>query len=118
MKRALVAVAVSFVALTASQSARADMLYLTCKYLNIPNPRNLTINLTNNTLIDEGVYPAAISATSIYVKVVTPEQIIIETLIDRITGTITRTDTYPGRGPINTGTGRCTASATPPHTKF
>lgn len=131
MKRTLVAVAVSFVALTASWPARADMLYLVCRYPKAENPRfvkaadtKLDIDLTNNTVTGEyGVYPATISATSIYYKMdftnTNPHQV-QEIHIDRTKGTIAWSSymytnvTIPGATYI----GHCTSSATPPRTKF
>lgn len=117
MKRALVAVAVSFVALTASRPARAEMLYLTCK-----NPHtldfNITINLTNNTVTtDEGVFPAAISGTAIHFQIDWP-RIVIDFLIDRTTGIATRAESVKGTTVTGTSTLRCVGSAVPPPTKF
>ena len=123
--RALVVVAVSFVALTASLPARADMLYLVCRFpqKNILDSK-LEIDLTNKTVNDENaVYPATISAASIYYKIefnnVFPRSL-SEFLIDRTKGTIAWSSEIYTNVTIRSPTriGHCTSSKTAPPTKF
>jgi hypothetical protein len=127
--RASAVVAVSFIVLTASLPARADMLYLVCRFRQVsgqvkPLDSKLDIDLTNKTVNDGyGVYPATISATSIYYihdfNNISPRQH-FEFTIDRVKGTITWASeiytnvTLPGRTQI----GDCTSSNTAPNTKF
>lgn len=127
--RALVGAAVSFIALTASPPARAGMLYIVCRYPNVAGQQNtldskLEIDLTNKTVNDgAAVYPATISATSIYYKIefnnVSPRQL-SEFLIDRAKGTITWSSyIYTNVTlPQPTRIGNCTSSNIPPPTKF
>jgi hypothetical protein len=127
--RALVLVAVPFIALTASLPARADMLYLVCRYTNVAGQQNaldskLEIDLTNKTVNDgAAVYPAAISATSISYKIefnnVSSRQL-SEFFIDRTKGTIAWSSyIYTNVTiPAPTRIGQCTSSNTPPPTKF
>jgi len=125
--RVLVVAAVSFVSLAASLPARADMLYLVCKFphgAGQPSDSELEIDLVNRTVNNGiGVYPATISATSIYYKIefndISPRQL-HEFLIDRAKGTLTwSSETYTNVTiPFPTHIGRCTSSKTPPPTKF
>lgn len=127
--RALLIVAVSFIALAVPLPARADMLYLVCRYPHVAGQQNtldsrLEIDLTNRTVNDEtAVYPATISATSIYYKIefndISPRQL-HEFLIDRTKGTIAWSlEIYTNVTiPVPARIGHCTASKTAPPTKF
>lgn len=127
--RALAVVAASFISLAVSLPARADMLYLVCRYPHVAGQQNifdskLEIDLTNRTVNDENaVYPATISATSIYYKIefnnVSPRAL-YEFLIDRTKGTIAwSSEIYTNVTiPSPTRIGHCTSSNTPPPTKF
>jgi hypothetical protein len=121
--RALVVVSASFFWLALSLPARADMLYLVCKFRQVtgqlkPVDAKLEIDLTNGTVNDGiAVYPATISATSIYYKIefnnVSPRQL-HEFTIDRVKGTLTWSSEIPGAKFI----GDCTSSNTASPTKF
>ena len=131
MKRALILAIVAAVSLI-SVPARAGMLYLVCKYPSVADPRGMSkvedskleIDLTNKTVNDGyGVYPAAISATSIYYKIefnnISPHQL-AEFLIDRIKGTVAWSHYIYTNVTIRSPTriGHCTSSNTAPNTKF
>jgi hypothetical protein len=125
--RVLVVVVVSFIALAVSLPARADVLYLVCKYAHIAGQQTvldskLEIDLTNKTVNDEtAVYPATISATSIYFKIeyISSRQL-HEFHIDRTKGTIAwYWEIYTNITiPQPTRIGHCSSSKTPPPTKF
>ena len=121
--RTLLVTAVASIALAVSLPARADILYLVCRY---PQTRllddKLEIDLANKTVNDElAVYPATISATSIYYKIefnnVSP-RVVKEFLIDRTKGTVEYSVEYEGGLPQPKIIGHCTASKTAPPTKF
>src|SRR6266853_1505714 len=119
--RALIVATVSFISLP----ARADMLYLVCRYTHVAGQQNvldskLEIDLTNKTVNNENaVYPATISATSIYYKIEfndgNPRQL-HEFLIDRTKGTIAwSSEIYTSvTTPLPTRIGHCSSSKTPP----
>jgi hypothetical protein len=123
--RALVIVAASLISLAVSLPARADMLYLVCRFpqQNILDSK-LEIDLANKTVNDENaVYPATISATSIYYKIEFNSAYIRtlkEFLIDRTKGTIAWSEQSSTDVTIQhpTRIGHCTSSKTPPPTKF
>ena len=106
------------------------MLYLVCKYAHVvgqPTPLDskLEIDLTNRTANDESaVYPATISATSIYYKIEfneTGHRQLHEFRVDRVKGTLTWSveNHFPNVTiPYATYIGHCTSSKTPPPTKF
>jgi hypothetical protein len=126
LARTLAVVAACSISLAASLPARADMLYLVCRYphvagTQIPDSR-LEIDLANKTVNDGfAVYPATISAFEIYYRKefnnVSPHQL-HEFLIDRSKGTLEWSQEFEGGLPQPKILAHCIASKTAPATKF
>jgi hypothetical protein len=96
LSRASVIVVAAIISLAVSPPARADMLYLGCRYQYADHDYELDIDLTNKTVTDgNGVYAATISTTSIAYKIDFNGGI-YDYLIDRAKGTITRFWSAPG----------------------
>jgi hypothetical protein len=126
LTRTLAVMAASSISLAASLPARADMLYLVCRYSHvagtqIPDAR-LEIDLANNTVNDGvAVYPATINAFEIYYRKefnnVSPHQL-AEFLIDRSKGTLEWSHQFEGGLPQPKILAHCISSKTAPPTKF
>ena len=115
--RALVIVVASFISLAVSLPARADMLYLACRYQS-NHDYELDIDLTNKTVTDgNGLYPAIVSTTSISYKIEFNGGI-YDYLIDRTKGTITRFWSAPGTIRQVADIVNCSERKTHPPTKF